>query len=389
MTVSNPTVKNTYAGNGSTTVFPFTFDLNVDDGAHVGVYVTDSEGYSQRVTNFSIDTSTKKVTYPTSGSPLPSGKKISIRRELPNVQDLNLVNLGEFFAEDIEDEYDYVVMLIQQLAEICSRAITTDMASDVTPVQLLQEIRENLAGAITAKNEAQASANAAAASATTASQKATAAANSATDAANSATTTAGYKASVESTVNAFNATVQSAVDSAVATATQNATTLLNNAVATATQQAGNYASAAAGSANTANNYKNATADLLAATQNVATNYSQQGQSILASAAQYAAQAAQDAAGIHASAIPAWDADTVYSYPDVVAYTDGGTYRCIGEDVEAGTLPTDRDNWVLIAAVNGDDFFEIDLWGGLQPREYPSYSSSWELDENDNITTKGA
>ena len=360
MTVSNPTVKNTYAGNGSTTVFPFTFDLNVDDGEYVGVYVTDSDGYSQKVTNYTINTSTKKVTYPKSGSPLPSGKRISIRRELPNVQDLNLVNLGEFFAEDIEDEFDYAVMLIQQLAEICSRAITTDMASDVTPVQLLQEIRDNLAGAITAKNEAQASANAAAASATAA--------------ANSATTTAGYRASVESTVNTFNATVQTAV---------------NNAVAAGTAQAASYANSAASSANTANNYKNATADLLAATQNVANTYSQQGQSILESAAQYAAQAAQDAAGIHASAIPAWDADTVYSYPDVVAYTDGGTYRCIGEDVEAGTLPTDRDNWVLIAAVNGDDFFEIDLWGGLQPREYPSYSSSWELDENDNITTKGA
>ena len=44
MTVENPNVKNTYAGNGSTTVFPFTFQLNPEDVNNVFVTLSNEEG---------------------------------------------------------------------------------------------------------------------------------------------------------------------------------------------------------------------------------------------------------------------------------------------------------------------------------------------------------
>ncbi len=44
MTVENPNVKNTYAGNGSTTIFPFTFLLNAEDVNNVVVTLTNEHG---------------------------------------------------------------------------------------------------------------------------------------------------------------------------------------------------------------------------------------------------------------------------------------------------------------------------------------------------------
>lgn len=115
---------------------------------------------------------------------------------------------------------------------------------------------------------------------------------------------------------------------------------------------------------------------------------QEGQSILASTAEYARQAAQDAAGIHEGAIPAWNPKTVYSYPTVVAYTDGQNYRCIGENVPAGTIPTTSNAWVRTTTANGDDFWEIDMHGGIQPRINPTYASAWDLDDDSNIQPRG-
>jgi len=158
MSVQNQTVKNVYAGNGSTTVFPFTFALLETDGEYVKVYVTNDAGTSEETENFLIDTQAKTVTYPKAGDPLPEGKKIVIRRELPNEQELNLENLGPFFAEDVEGEFDRVVMMIQQIFETNSRAITTDMASDETPTELLQNI---FAAEVNSKNSADAAAESA------------------------------------------------------------------------------------------------------------------------------------------------------------------------------------------------------------------------------------
>jgi len=166
MSVQNQTVKNTYAGNGSTTVFPYTFALNTDDGEYVGVYVTNDAGTSETTDNFTIDTTAKTVTYPTVGDPLESGKKITIKRELPNEQNLNLENLGPFFADDIESEMDREVMMIQQLAEEVERAVKVDMASDHTPEEFLQDIADAVETAKGYADDAQDSADVADASVT-------------------------------------------------------------------------------------------------------------------------------------------------------------------------------------------------------------------------------
>lgn len=130
MTVQNPIVKNVYEGNGSTTVFPFTFALSANDGASVGVYVTNADtGQSEKLTSgYTVNATAKTVKYPTSGSPLAAGRKITIIRELADTQDLNLENLGPFYAESIEGQLDRIVMMIQQVDEKISRATLADIS---------------------------------------------------------------------------------------------------------------------------------------------------------------------------------------------------------------------------------------------------------------------
>lgn len=144
MTVQNTIVKNVYVGNGSVTVFPYTFALNQEDGEYVGVVVGDENDNEVAVSNFKVDTTNLTVTYPfPSGDPLPSGHRIAIRRCIPNRQELNLENQGPFFAEDIEAEFDRVVMMIQQLQEESDRAIKGNQTSTTTAEEMIAQIHED------------------------------------------------------------------------------------------------------------------------------------------------------------------------------------------------------------------------------------------------------
>ena len=179
MTVQNTIVKNIYVGNGSVTVFPYTFALNNDDGEYVKVVVTDETGTETEVSNYRVDTTDTTVTYPyPSGDPLPSGHKITLKREIPNTQELNLENQGPFFAKDIEMEFDRVVMMIQQLGEMVGRAVKVSVSSSETPDELIDSIYENTRNALTAAENASISETNAGNSAIAASGSAGAAANS-------------------------------------------------------------------------------------------------------------------------------------------------------------------------------------------------------------------
>ena len=130
MTVQNTAVKNIYVGNGSTTEFPITFEVNPAHPEHIHVYTGAAEAASVETTNFSVDLVAKKVTYPKTGEPLAAGLKLIISRELPLTQALNLINQGDFFATDVEQAFDDNVMIAQQLNETLSRAVLMDISVD-------------------------------------------------------------------------------------------------------------------------------------------------------------------------------------------------------------------------------------------------------------------
>ena len=329
MSVQNQTVKNVYAGNGSTTVFPYTFALNEEDGEYVGVYVTNDDDVSEKTTNFTINTTAKTVTYPKTGDPLPAGKKITLRREIPNEQELNLENLGPFFAEDVEDELDRIVMMIQQIYETNSRAITTDMASDETP----EEFKDRL---LASSEAAAASAAAAAISETNAHNSELAAAASETNAAASELAAAGSE---------------------------------NNAADSAT-----LAQKWAESATSPDGELDGDSD---------TGYTQSSKTwALASKADslYADQIASQLEGIEAPL--AWDPTKTYNYPDIVAYTDGRTYRCVGTNVTGTDVPGSSIEWVTM--MYGLSAFEMDVNGDLMPCATIFDDSNWEIDAQGNL-----
>lgn len=83
-----------------------------------------------------------------------------------------------------------------------------------------------------------------------------------------------------------------------------------------------------------------------------------------------------------SAAPAWAAGTLYSFPDIVAYTDGCTYRCIGAEV-IGTPPPESALWVQLTT-RMTDYFEMDEDGGMMPAVIPGYSVEFDLDEHGDI-----
>ena len=123
MTVQKNLVKNIYVGNGSTTQFPITFDVNTEHPEYIHVYLTNDDNSTTETENFTVNLTAKTVTYPKEGQPLATGKKLVIMRELPLQQLLDLINQGDFFADDIEQAFDDLTMITQQLSEKLARAM--------------------------------------------------------------------------------------------------------------------------------------------------------------------------------------------------------------------------------------------------------------------------
>jgi hypothetical protein len=165
----------------------------------------------------------------------------------------------------------------------------------------------------------------------------------------------------------------------------------NNASSSATEASG-YADNASDSADQSEHFAEVAqqaAENAQTSETNASNSATQANTQANNAAESAQQAQAALAGIAAYSAPAWDSTTVYSYPAVVAYTDGNTYRCIGSNVAAGTIPVTSTDWVRISVLGGDDFFEIDMQGSLMPSVNPTFAYSWQLDSDGNIMPRGA
>lgn len=149
MTVQNTTVKDIYVGNGATTKFPITFQMT-DHPEYIKVYITGDDSVAVETENFSVDLGAKTVTYPTNGDPLPEGHKITIYRELPLYQRMNLVNQGPFFAENIELSFDDLTFICQQLNEKLNRTLSAGVDvnnfNNTFPVKAGMSFRINDAG---------------------------------------------------------------------------------------------------------------------------------------------------------------------------------------------------------------------------------------------------
>ncbi|MGH8810355.1 MAG: hypothetical protein ACREXO_00030 [Advenella sp.] len=118
MTVSTEVNQAAYTGNGVTTVFPYTFRiLNASNLTVTRIDLQEVETVLTLGTDYTVTGAGSynggAVTLP---QPLLNGYSLVIERDLAIVQETDLRNQGTFFAEVHEDAFDYLTMIIQQVA---------------------------------------------------------------------------------------------------------------------------------------------------------------------------------------------------------------------------------------------------------------------------------
>lgn len=137
MTVSSSVAKaGPYVGNGSTKIFAYTF--RILDDAHVLVTRQLLDGTIENVdpSEYVVDgigNASGNITFTTAPS---SGQKLTIIRNVPLTQDLDLENEGPYLAEDIEASFDKALMIDQQQQEIIERAIHAPAGDTATSMEL-------------------------------------------------------------------------------------------------------------------------------------------------------------------------------------------------------------------------------------------------------------
>ena len=137
MTVSSTTTKNSYSGNGSTTVFAYAFkifaeaDLKVIVRSSTGTETTKTLNADYTVSGVGV-TSGGNVTF---GSAPASGETVLIRREAALTQTTDYTANDPFPAEDHENALDKLTFHTQQQQEELDRLIKLSRTNTMTSTE--------------------------------------------------------------------------------------------------------------------------------------------------------------------------------------------------------------------------------------------------------------
>ena len=131
-TVASTVNKNTYSCDGANTAFDYTFPII--SSTDIKLYLTNSSGVvSEVTTNFSVNTSGKYVTYPTSGTICAVGNTLTLYRSVPLTQSLVLTTQGPFPAVSLNTEHDKLTMMAQKLQEQIDRSLKLPITQTTSP----------------------------------------------------------------------------------------------------------------------------------------------------------------------------------------------------------------------------------------------------------------
>ena len=165
MTIATEVSKNSYDGNGSTTVFAYAF--RIEDEDHLEVIVADADDTQTTLTittHYTVsgvgeasggNVTTEDLTAITGEEDLPSGWTIVINREVPITQSTALTNQGPFYPATIEDVFDYLTMISQQLQEQLDRAPKLSITSGETGDEYIEALQEAVVDAEAAQAAAE------------------------------------------------------------------------------------------------------------------------------------------------------------------------------------------------------------------------------------------
>lgn len=134
MTISSTTIKNSYAGNGSTTAFTFSYYIISEDDLEVLIRSSNgTETLQTLTTNYTVtgvqSNSGGTVTMVTAPA---TGETLVIRRKTSQVQDTDYVANDPFPAETHEAALDKAMLVSQELQEAVDRSIKISRTNTMT-----------------------------------------------------------------------------------------------------------------------------------------------------------------------------------------------------------------------------------------------------------------
>ena len=137
MTISTTIIKNSYSGNGSQTVFPYTFKISVN--ADIQVILRSALG-TETVKSISTDYTVSGAGNANGGNVTmivapASGETLVIRRATIQTQTIDLVENDPFSAETVEGGFDKSVSLVQEIQEEADRSIKLSRTNTMTSTE--------------------------------------------------------------------------------------------------------------------------------------------------------------------------------------------------------------------------------------------------------------
>jgi hypothetical protein len=137
MTISTTIIKVSYSGDGTQTVFPYTFKINAE--ADIQVILRASNG-TETVKTLTTDYTVSGVGSSSGGNvtmvTAPSATEtIVIRRETTQTQTVDLVENDPFTAETVEGAFDKSVAISQELQEEVDRSIKLSRTNTMTSTE--------------------------------------------------------------------------------------------------------------------------------------------------------------------------------------------------------------------------------------------------------------
>ena len=138
MTISTTTIKDSYAGNGSTSAFTYNFKIADDDDIQVIIRAANgTETVKTKTTHYTVSgvgNNSGTVTFTAGNIPI-STQTVILRRSTPQTQELDLIENDPLPANSIETAYDKLTQISQELQEQIDRSIKLSRTNTITSTE--------------------------------------------------------------------------------------------------------------------------------------------------------------------------------------------------------------------------------------------------------------
>ena len=139
MTISTTSIKNSYSGDNSTTVFNYTFKISDEDEIQVIIRsATGTETVKTKTTHYTVsgvgNANGGSITFQ-SGHVPTNTETVVLRRSTPQTQGLDLIENDPMPAENIETAYDKLTAISQELQEQVDRSLKISRTNSMTSTE--------------------------------------------------------------------------------------------------------------------------------------------------------------------------------------------------------------------------------------------------------------